>query len=87
MARAKSVTGISNQLMAWVGVETGSSCERWEGYCAQPGRGGQLPQQTLAALRHGLSALTMTAVQMGVMTLGSGLLIVASAGWVTRPQD
>lgn len=36
-------------------------------------------------LRHGLPALTMTAVQMGVMTLGSGLLMVAVQGPVWTP--
>lgn len=35
--------------------------------------------------RHGLPALTMTAVQMGVMTLGSGLLMVAVQGPVWTP--
>ncbi|MFP8777317.1 DMT family transporter [Hydrogenophaga sp. RWCD_12] len=37
--------------------------------------------------RHGLPALTMTAVQMGVMTLGSALLllVVPGPGWVTLP--
>jgi drug/metabolite transporter (DMT)-like permease len=39
--------------------------------------------------RHGLPALTMTAVQMGVMTLGSGLLMVATHGlvWVPLPHS
>jgi drug/metabolite transporter (DMT)-like permease len=35
--------------------------------------------------RHGLPALTLTAVQMGVMTLGAGLLMVALHGPVWRP--
>ena len=35
--------------------------------------------------RHGLPALTMTAVQMGVMTLGSGLLMVTVQGPVWTP--
>jgi len=37
--------------------------------------------------QYGLPALTMTAVQMGVMTLGSGLLMVAFQGpvWVPLP--
>jgi len=35
--------------------------------------------------RHGLPALTMTAVQMGVMTLGSGMLMVAVQGPVWTP--
>jgi drug/metabolite transporter (DMT)-like permease len=35
--------------------------------------------------RHGLPALTMTAVQMGVMTLGSGLLMVVVQGPVWTP--
>nr|WP_315465749.1 DMT family transporter [uncultured Rhodoferax sp.] len=35
--------------------------------------------------RHGLPALTMTAVQMGVMTLGSGLLMVVGQGPVWTP--
>ncbi len=36
-------------------------------------------------LRHGLPALTMTAVQMGVMTFGSGLLMIAVQGPVWTP--
>uniref|UniRef100_UPI0035B3F7CF DMT family transporter n=1 Tax=Hydrogenophaga sp. TaxID=1904254 RepID=UPI0035B3F7CF len=36
-------------------------------------------------LRHGLPALTVTAVQMGVMTLGSGLLMIAVQGPVWTP--
>ncbi|MFM2060319.1 MAG: hypothetical protein RLY71_4704 [Pseudomonadota bacterium] len=36
-------------------------------------------------LRHGLPALSMTAVQMGVMTLGSGLLMVVVQGPVWTP--
>lgn len=36
-------------------------------------------------LRHGLPALTVTAVQMGVMTLGSGLLMIAVQGAVWTP--
>lgn len=36
-------------------------------------------------LRHGLPALSMTAVQMGVMTLGSGLVMVAVQGPVWTP--
>jgi drug/metabolite transporter (DMT)-like permease len=35
--------------------------------------------------RHGLPALTMTAVQMGVMTLGSALLLLAVQGPVWTP--
>lgn len=40
-------------------------------------------------LRHGLPALTVTAVQMGVMTLGSGLLMVAVQGpvWTPLPRS
>lgn len=36
-------------------------------------------------LRHGLPALTVTAVQMGVMTFGSGLLMIAVQGPVWTP--
>lgn len=36
-------------------------------------------------LQHGLPALSMTAVQMGVMTLGSGLLMIAVQGPVWTP--
>jgi drug/metabolite transporter (DMT)-like permease len=38
--------------------------------------------------RHGLPALTMTAVQMGVMTLGSALLllVIPGPGWVPLPM-
>lgn len=40
-------------------------------------------------VRHGLPALTMTAVQMGVMTLGAGssMLIVQGAAWLPLPQS
>lgn len=39
--------------------------------------------------RHGLHALTMTAVQMGVMTLGSGMLMLTVHGavWPPLPQS
>jgi drug/metabolite transporter (DMT)-like permease len=35
--------------------------------------------------RHGLPALTVTAVQMGVMAIGSAVLMVGTHGWVWSP--